>query len=207
MKTIFIPVSVVALLLSSCSSITENMQNIAAKKITETLIGQKVDSRHLRNVGESTVISALKIDGESVFSDAVDLAGSFTAYPDNIIVQISGNDDSGKLVVTLTGNGIYNQKPYAGVTQIGEDTEGTVKGNIMLSRVMGQNQAELYMMQSGTVTLTSFSEYEVIVSIQGEIANPIDEINGIQAKEISGYISLIRPALVGVGIEIGEIVY
>ncbi len=207
MKTISTLITVAVVLLSSCSSITENVQEIAAEKIAETFIGQKVDSQNLRNVGESTVISALKIDGESVFPNEAGLIGSLTAYPDNIIMQLSGKDDSSKLVVTLTGNGIYNQKPYVGVTQIGEEAEGTVTGNIMLSRVIGQDQAELYMMQSGTITLTSFSESEVIISIAGEIANPMDEINGIQAKEISGYVSLIRPALVGVGIEIGEVLY
>lgn len=193
--------------LFSCSSITEKAQEAAAEKVAESILDQDIDVGNLNELDENKVISELLVENQPFFQNLDGFKGSVNIQGDNIVIHASGDSEDQKLVITLSGPDLMAQKPYSAAAAMNETGENSSKAMLIISSFGADGSVSGYMLADGSITITSFSENELIVSVNGHVASPMDLANGINNKEIKGYISLIKPIIQAGDKEISEVVY
>lgn len=194
-------------LLFSCSSIAEKAQEAAAEKVAESLLGQDIDVGNLNDLDQNEVISELMVENQAIFQKVDGFKGSVNIQGDNIVIHASGDSENQKLVITLSGPDLLAQKPYSAAAAMYETGETSSKAMLILSDFGKDVSTSGYVLADGSITITSFSENELILTVDGHVASPMDLANGTNKKEIKGSLSLVKPIIQAGDKEISELVY
>ena len=196
-----------ALTLTGCGSMTQKAEEAIAEQIAGKLLGQDIDTDNYNDIGDNSATVDLEIDGERIFAKDILFKGMVNAYQDNFVIQVNDDDHKGRILMSLEGAEVYSQKPLSGYTKPGETEDNVITGTLMLSKSISENEAVSYLFHEGKIEVKGMSKNKVVIKLSGTVGDIMGVTKGENLKEISGTITLNKPIMTGIGVELENIIY
>lgn len=206
MKPILVCI-IAAVTLIGCGTVSQKAEEAAAEQIAGKLLGQNIDTDNYNDIGSNSATVDLKIDGERIFAEDMLFKGMVNAYEDNFVIQVNDDNHKGRILMSLEGAEVYSEKPLSGYTKPGETEDNIITGTLMLSKSISENEAVSYLFHEGEIDVKGISKDKVVVKLSGTVGDIMSVTKGENLKEISGTITLNKPTMTGIGVELENIIY